>query len=239
MAGVRTDEERAGPAQGPRARECPTQEARCRADARQAELAGRAVKKRLRPGRLREHMHRVIAGYRISEPPRVPGRGVAAKQPLTLRIPRRKRKYASWVRVPLPAPTRRNEQWALDFMTDTLVDGRRFRVLTVLDVFARECLALEAATHFPASRVTLVLDRIVAQRGQPGVSFAQAGPSKTPSSSRSTAGCAMSASTPTGGRTLTKLGETWRIAGATTTKGDRILLWPIWCRRRMWRRCWA
>lgn len=64
---------------------------------------------------------------------------------LTLRIPRRKRKYASWVRVPLPAPTRRNEHWVLDFVTDALVNSRRFRVLTGLDVFARECLALEAA----------------------------------------------------------------------------------------------
>jgi putative transposase len=165
---------------------------------------------------------------------------------LTLRIPRRKRKYTSWVRVPLPAPTRRNEHWVLDFVTDALVNSRRFRVLTVLDVFARECLALEAATHFPASRMTLVLDRIVAQRSQPGVMTLDNGPefagrhfdawayrrgirldssvpgarSRTPSSSRSTAGCAMSASTPTGGRTLTKPGETWRIGGATVGSTD-------------------
>ncbi len=88
---------------------------------------------------------------------------------LTLRIPRRKRKSASWVRVPLPAPTQPNEQWGLDFMSDALADGRRFRILTVLDLCTRECLALEAATHLPAARVTPVLDRVVAQRGAPPV----------------------------------------------------------------------
>ena len=88
---------------------------------------------------------------------------------LTLRIPRKKRKYASWVRVPLPRPLGPNEQWTLDFVTDARADGRRFRVLTVLDVFSRQCLALDAATHFPAARVTLVLDRIIGQRSQPSV----------------------------------------------------------------------
>lgn len=78
--------------------------------------------------------------------------------------------------MPLPAPTRRNEHWVLDFVTDALVNSRQFRVLTVLDVFARECLALAAATHFPASRVTLVLDRMVARRSQPGVMTLDNGP---------------------------------------------------------------
>ncbi len=95
---------------------------------------------------------------------------------LTLRIPRKKRKYASWVRVPLPRPLGPNEQWTLDFVTDARADGRRFRVLTVLDVFSRQCLALDAATHFPAARVTLVLDRIIGQRSQPSVMTLDNGP---------------------------------------------------------------
>lgn len=69
-----------------------------------------------------------------------------------------------------------NEQWTLDFVTDALADGRRFRVLTVLDVFSRQCLALDAATHFPAARVTLVLDRIIVQRSQPNVMTLDNGP---------------------------------------------------------------
>jgi len=76
------------------------------------------------------------------------------EEELTLRMPRKKRNYASWVRVPLPRPSGPNEQWTLDFVTDALADGRRFRVLTVLDVFSRQCLALDAATHFPPPRVT-------------------------------------------------------------------------------------
>jgi putative transposase len=95
---------------------------------------------------------------------------------LTLRIPRKKRKYASWVRVPLPRPMAPNEQWSLDFVTDALADGRRFRVLTVLDVFSRQCLALDAATHFPAARATLVLDRILVQRSRPRVMTLDNGP---------------------------------------------------------------
>jgi putative transposase len=95
---------------------------------------------------------------------------------LTLRIPRKKRKYASWVRVPLPRPLGPNEQWTLDFVTDALADGRRFRVLTVLDVFSRQCLALDAATHSSAARVTLVLDRIIGQRSQPSVMTLDNGP---------------------------------------------------------------
>ncbi len=88
---------------------------------------------------------------------------------LTLRIPRQKRKYASWVRVPLPRPTKPNQQWTADFVSDALADGRRFRVLTVLDVCSRECLALEAATSFPAARVTRTLDGVIGERGRPEV----------------------------------------------------------------------
>lgn len=88
---------------------------------------------------------------------------------LTLRIPRRRRKLASWVRVPLPAPDKPDERWTLDFVTDALADGRRFRILTVLDIFSRECLALDAATSLPSSLVTLVLDRLIARRRMPKV----------------------------------------------------------------------
>jgi putative transposase len=88
---------------------------------------------------------------------------------LTLRIPRQKRKYASWVRVPLPRPTRPNQHWTADFVSDALADGRRIRVLTVLDVCSRECLALEAAMSFPADRVTQTLDRVIAERKTPTV----------------------------------------------------------------------
>jgi putative transposase len=88
---------------------------------------------------------------------------------LTLRIPRQKRKHASWVRVPLPKPTKPNQQWTADFVSDALADGRRIRILTVLDVCSRECLALEAAVSLPAGRVTQTLDRVIAERAKPVV----------------------------------------------------------------------
>lgn len=88
---------------------------------------------------------------------------------LSLRIPRKKRKFASTIRVPMAPPSGPDERWTLDFVADARSDGRRFRVLTVLDVFTRECLALEAATTFPSSLVTLVLDRLIARRRTPQV----------------------------------------------------------------------
>jgi putative transposase len=62
---------------------------------------------------------------------------------LTVRTKPRKR-LASRARVPLPAPTRPNERWSMDFVSARLVDGRWFRTLTVLDVYTREALALVA-----------------------------------------------------------------------------------------------
>ena len=51
--------------------------------------------------------------------------------------------------VALPAPQRANEQWALDFLEDALASGRKIRLLSVIDVFTREALALEVDTSLP------------------------------------------------------------------------------------------
>jgi len=55
----------------------------------------------------------------------------------------------------------------MDFMSDALVSGRRFRILNVIDDFNREVLAIEVDTSLPATRVTRVLDAIAIQRGYP------------------------------------------------------------------------
>jgi putative transposase len=52
-------------------------------------------------------------------------------------------------------------------MSDSLTDGRKFRVLNVIDDFNRESLAIEVDTSLPSSRVIRVLDRIIAERGSP------------------------------------------------------------------------
>jgi len=60
-----------------------------------------------------------------------------------------------------------NQQWAVDFVHDVLASGRKFRVLSVVDEYSRECLALEVDTSFPSQRVTRVLEMIIAERGKP------------------------------------------------------------------------
>ncbi|RJT20300.1 transposase [Mesorhizobium waimense] len=65
------------------------------------------------------------------------------------------------------APDRMNESWSLDFVSDAFTDGRRFRVLAVVDDFTRECLALVADTSLSGARVARELDAIIARRGKP------------------------------------------------------------------------
>lgn len=77
------------------------------------------------------------------------------------------RKRALGTRAPMPLPQGPNQRWSLDFVSDTLADGRRFRVLVVVDDFTRECLALVVDTSLSGRRVARELDRIVALRGLP------------------------------------------------------------------------
>jgi putative transposase len=97
-----------------------------------------------------------------------------------LQLPKRRRKrIRSAKRVPLAPATRLNERWSMDFMLDMLADGRRFRVLTVMDEFSRECLALDAAVSIPGMRVTRVLDAIASKRGYPQIISSDNGPEFT------------------------------------------------------------
>ena len=57
-------------------------------------------------------------------------------------------------------PQSRNLRWSLDFVTDTLASGRRFRILTLVDDFTRECLGLVVDTSLTGLRVARELDRI-------------------------------------------------------------------------------
>lgn len=60
-----------------------------------------------------------------------------------------------------------NQKWALDFVSDGVASGRRIRILTVVDVFTRECPAIEAGISLGSRRVTRVLERVIAERGTP------------------------------------------------------------------------
>lgn len=79
------------------------------------------------------------------------------------------RKRAIGTRAPLDVPQVRNARWSLDFVSDALSDGRRFRILAVVDDFSRECLGLVADTSLSGARVARELDEIIARRGKPGM----------------------------------------------------------------------
>ncbi len=69
--------------------------------------------------------------------------------------------------IPLAAPQMANDCWSMDFMSDTLQHGQRFRTLNVLDDYNREILGIDINASIPASRVTRYLDQIAAWRGYP------------------------------------------------------------------------
>jgi putative transposase len=71
---------------------------------------------------------------------------------------KRRRKRAASPRVAPPKPERSNECWAMDFMSDNLYNGRRFRVLNVLDSYSRDFLGFEVDTSINGNRVCSVLE---------------------------------------------------------------------------------
>lgn len=77
------------------------------------------------------------------------------------------RKRAPGTRAPMSIPQDQNLRWSLDFVMDTLSSGRRFRVLTLVDDFTRECLGLVVDTTLTALRVVRELGQIIESRGCP------------------------------------------------------------------------
>jgi transposase InsO family protein len=164
---------------------------------------------------------------------------------------RKRRKLVSAQRAPAQRATKRNEKWSMDFIADRLEGGRRFRVLTVIDQFTRECLKLEAAVPMSGSRVVECLERVAELRGYPqsitvdnGTEFCsraldgralskrskarihptRLGRRKMASSRASTVGSEMNASTPICSGRLRMLVRKWKLGGWITTPADRIAL---------------
>lgn len=79
------------------------------------------------------------------------------------------RKRALGTRAPMKLPMAPNERWSLDFVSDQLRDGRRFRILAVVDDFTRECLALVADTSLSGARTAREIDAIASRRGKPSL----------------------------------------------------------------------
>lgn len=80
---------------------------------------------------------------------------------------RKKQRLAAAERKPMPVSSELNEVWSIDFMSDGLTNGRKFRTFNVIDDFNRECLTLEIDTSLPSARVIRSLEIIGEERGYP------------------------------------------------------------------------
>ena len=96
---------------------------------------------------------------------------------MKLNIRRRaKKRLPERVKQPLVIPSGPNQTWSIDFMSDVLTDGRKFRLLNVLDDFNRESLAVEVDTSLPSLRVLRVLGRLIRERSTPSIIRVDNGP---------------------------------------------------------------
>jgi putative transposase len=78
-----------------------------------------------------------------------------------------RRRLPQRIKQPLLAPQAINQGWSMDFMCDSLVDGRRFRLLNIIDEYNRESLAIEIDTSLPALRVIRTLEQLIERRTKP------------------------------------------------------------------------
>ena len=83
-----------------------------------------------------------------------------------LMVRRKRRKKLVVERKPLTPVTEPNERWSMDFVQDTLADGRKIRILNIIDDFTREAIGLEIDSSIPGLRVAHVLERTELIRGK-------------------------------------------------------------------------
>lgn len=100
------------------------------------------------------------------------------KENLAVRSRKGKRR-SSFLRQPISAPDQPNQRWSMDFMSDATSDGRRLRILNVVDDFTRESLAICVDSSIPGARVVRTLDRLASERGLPQVIVTDNGPEFT------------------------------------------------------------
>lgn len=101
---------------------------------------------------------------------------------MKLNIRRRaKRRIPARLKEQLVIPASFNHSWSMDFMSDTLVSGRKIRILNVLDDFNREALCIDAATSIPAERMIRSLEDLIDWRGIPAQIRVDNGPEFTSS----------------------------------------------------------
>ena len=131
---------------------------------------------------------------------------IYCEEGLNLRRKRPRRHVTAARRVEKPKSRNANESWSMDFVSDALFDGRRFRALTLVNNFSRECLAIRADQRLQGEDVATILDQVAAARsssrrlwtsgrtnpGSPWTSLGRESRRITHTSSRSTEASAMS-----------------------------------------------
>ncbi len=95
---------------------------------------------------------------------------------LALRRKRPKRHVSGTHREVRTWAARANDAWSMDFVSDQLVDGTRFRALTMADVFTKECLAIDAGNRLTGEDVVATLQRITSRRPFPKTIYCDNGP---------------------------------------------------------------
>ena len=100
------------------------------------------------------------------------------EEKLPVRRKRRKRLLAR-DRVPMPIPEGANQRWSMDFVSDQLATGRRFRVLNVVDDYSRECIGQIVDISITGERVSRLLDRVMLDRSRPEAIVTDNGPEFT------------------------------------------------------------
>jgi putative transposase len=98
---------------------------------------------------------------------------------LALRRRRRRKRRAEHERLKGPVAERSNQCWSMDFVHDSCWNGRRFRMLTIVDNYSRECPAIEVDTSLGGKRVVAVLERLAQTRGLPEMIIMDNGPEFT------------------------------------------------------------
>ena len=164
---------------------------------------------------------------------------------------RRARRRAVGTRAPILVEARPNARWSLDFVHDQFANGRRFRVLNIVDDVTRECLAAIPDTSIPGRRVARELMALITRRGKPGMIVSDNGTEftcnamltwsednqiawhfiapgsrcRTASVKASTAGCGTSFSMKLCSSTSITPGPKLRLGPTTTTVNARIPRW--------------
>jgi len=92
---------------------------------------------------------------------------------------RRRKRVCGEAREPLIQASRPNQVWAMDFMSDALANGRKIRLLNIVDAYSRECLRIEVDTSLSGARVARVLEELRASRGLPERIITDNGPEFT------------------------------------------------------------